>query len=200
MEFIEKGHTGTDFERPVLGELLDYCREWEHQRLIDCGNGNEDIGRLVVLVERSDRLARDNLVAELILQEFRKLGVQVIDCEADIDLTHDDDPSKVLIRQILQAVSQFEKSSIVKKLRRARERKRAKEGRCEGAKPFGYYSDERQALAYILDAAGRGLTAGQIATEMNRMLDTGGKAMRPRKGSRWNRGTVWKIMRAHQLP
>lgn len=194
-EFLEEGHTGTDFERPVLGELLDYCRGWEHQRIIDAGNGNEDIGPLVVVVERSDRLARDNLVSELILQEFRRLGVRVIDCEADLDLTHDDDPSKVLIRQILQAVAQFEKSSIVKKLRRARERKKAKTGRCEGQKPFGHYPDEKPTLDVILRMAAEGDTASQIAYVLNQPHNL--ERHRPRRGSRWNRGTVYKIIKSH---
>jgi len=49
----------------------------------------------------------------------------------------DDDPTRVLIRQVLGAVAQFEKSVIVAKLRAARVRKRRETGRCEGRKPFG---------------------------------------------------------------
>ena len=40
-----------------------------------------------------------------------------------------------MVRSILGAVSQFEKEALVLKLRRARERKRATTGRCEGRKP-----------------------------------------------------------------
>lgn len=179
---IVDSHTGTDFDRPGLGNLLE---------IAEAGD--------VVLVERSDRLARDNLVAELILQEFRKLGVKVIDCEADIDLCHDDDPSKVLIRQMLQAIAQFEKSSIVAKLRKARDRKRARDGRCEGGKPFGHYPGEGYALDHILEGARHGLTASQIAQDMNAKIALGHVQLRPRKGARWNRGTVHKIIKANDL-
>jgi hypothetical protein len=40
-----------------------------------------------------------------------------------------------MVRQILGAVSQFEKTSLVQKLRQARERKRLTAGRCEGRPP-----------------------------------------------------------------
>ncbi len=41
----------------------------------------------------------------------------------------------IMVRQILGAVSQFEKASLGEKLRKARERKRMETGRCEGRKP-----------------------------------------------------------------
>jgi hypothetical protein len=40
-----------------------------------------------------------------------------------------------MVRQILGAVSQFEKASLVAKLRHARERVKATKGRCEGRRP-----------------------------------------------------------------
>src|SRR5262249_8964603 len=45
--------------------------------------------------------------------------------------------TRVLIRQVLAAVAQFEKTCIVAKLRDARDRIRNKTGRCEGPLPFG---------------------------------------------------------------
>ena len=56
------------------------------------------------------------------------------------------DPKRILVRQMMGAVAQYEKSQIVLKLRGARIRKRAKEGRCEGRKPYGYYEGEAEAL------------------------------------------------------
>jgi len=56
------------------------------------------------------------------------------------------DPTRILVRQMMGAVGQYEKSQIVLKLRGARIRKRAKEGRCEGRKPYGYYEGEGAAL------------------------------------------------------
>ena len=57
----------------------------------------------------------------MILGQFRDLGVRVVAADSGTDLTAaDEDPTRVLIRQVLGAVSQFEKSVIVAKLRAAR--------------------------------------------------------------------------------
>ena len=70
-------------------------------------------GVRLVLVERADRLARDLMVGEVLLAEFRKLGVTVIAADSGTDLTAgDDDPTRVLIRQVLGAMAQFEQSGI----------------------------------------------------------------------------------------
>jgi len=80
-------------------------------------------------------LARDLLVGEVILNQFRELGVRAIAADGGTELTAgDDDPTRVLIRQVLGAVAQFEKAVIVSKLKAARVRKRRAEGRCEGRK------------------------------------------------------------------
>ncbi|MGD0948695.1 MAG: hypothetical protein ABSA52_14875 [Candidatus Binatia bacterium] len=60
-----------------------------------------------------------------------------------------DDATRVLIRQVLGAVAQFEKSVIVAKLKAARIRKRRETGRCEGRKPFGTKPREAETLALI---------------------------------------------------
>ena len=44
------------------------------------------------------------------------------------------------------AVAQYDKNQIVLKLRGARMRKRAAEGRCEGRKPFGRSEAEKPAM------------------------------------------------------
>ena len=53
----------------------------------------------------------------------------------------------VLVRQVLGAISQFEKASAVAKLAAARKRKREREGRCEGRKPLSETKPEVVALA-----------------------------------------------------
>lgn len=198
-EFCERGVTGAAFERPQLAELLVWCREMRDQQTEQMKAAMKDPLKLAkqtnmgiqdgitVLVERSDRLARENLTAELILREFRALDVKVVDCEAGIELTNDDDPSKVLIRQILQAVSEFEKSSIVKKLKRARDRKRAETGRCDGAKPYGHYEDEKLIFNLIKYMHGRGVKASPISRALN------AEGYKTRRGTLWNRGTVYRI-------
>ena len=126
-EFADEGVSGaSDLEdRPALMALFAAI---------------ESNGVRTVIVERADRLARDVLVSEVLLAKFRKIeGVVVIDAESGTDLTTNDpdNPTGTLIRQILAVIAQFEKTSIVAKLKKSRNRKRIETGRCEGRKPFG---------------------------------------------------------------
>ena len=111
-EFKDEGVSGTREleDRPGLAAVLDRV---EHN------------GVRTVLVENATRLARDLLVSEVILSQFRKAGVRVLTADG-VDLTvADDDPTRTLIRQVLGAVSEFDKRVTVLKLRAARERIRA---------------------------------------------------------------------------
>jgi DNA invertase Pin-like site-specific DNA recombinase len=139
----------------IVGEYRDEGvsgkKELEHRQglaaLLDYVESN---GVQIILVERADRLARDLMVSEVILGKFRDSGVSVIAADSGVDLTTgDDDPTRTLIRQVLGAVSQFEKSVIVLKLRAARERTKRKTGRCEGRKPYGYYPGEDRIIKRI---------------------------------------------------
>lgn len=106
----------------------------------------------LVLVEKADRLGRDLLVSEIILGQFRDLGVTVIEASGGNDLTvSDNDPTRKLIRQVLAAVSEFDKSVTVLKLRGARQRKRQTEaGWTEGRKPFGARVGEETTINRML--------------------------------------------------
>jgi DNA invertase Pin-like site-specific DNA recombinase len=87
-----------------------------------------------VLVENASRFARDlavQLTGHALLQAC---GIELVPGHAPNYFT-DPSPTAELVRQILGAVSQFEKAALVAKLRHARERKRLTEGRCEGRKP-----------------------------------------------------------------
>jgi len=104
--------------RPGFAELLSYC------------DANQ-IG--VVLVENASRFARDlavQLTGHALLQAR---GIELVPVDAPNYFT-DPSPTAELVRQILGAVSQFEKAALVAKLRHARDRKRAETGRCEGRK------------------------------------------------------------------
>jgi DNA invertase Pin-like site-specific DNA recombinase len=87
-----------------------------------------------ILVETVNRFARDLIVQETGFTYLRNLGVTLIATDDPHAFTSDT-PTAVLIRQILGAVAQFEKASLVAKLKGARDRKRQLSGRCEGWKP-----------------------------------------------------------------
>ncbi len=180
-EFRDEGVSGTKElgDRQGLAALLDAL---------------ESNGVRTVLVERADRLARDLMVSEVILGQFRDIGVSVIAADSGTDLTaSDDDPTRVLIRQVLGAVSQFEKSVIVLKLRAARDRKRARDGRCEGRKPFGTRPNEKKVLDRIrqLRRKPKGRNRLSCAAIADR-LETEGCPTR--MGGAWKPGTVWRIL------
>jgi DNA invertase Pin-like site-specific DNA recombinase len=91
-------------------------------------------GVRVVLVETSDRFARDFAVQLTGHDYLRSLGVELVPTSAP-DFFTTDTPTTVLVRRVLGAVSQFEKANLVAKLRAARERKIAAGGRGSGASP-----------------------------------------------------------------
>jgi DNA invertase Pin-like site-specific DNA recombinase len=153
------------------------------------------LGARVVLVERADRLARDVLVSELLLRQFRQLGVAV-EAADGADLTAaEGDATAVLLRQMLAAVAQFDRASIVAKLRVARDRKRAATGRCEGVKPFGSLTGEAEALEQ-LRAIARKKPGCDAPTMAEVAVAANAAGIRSRSGRPWTRGTCWNVLRA----
>jgi DNA invertase Pin-like site-specific DNA recombinase len=181
-EYRDEGVSGTKEleDRDGLSELLTRIR----------ANGVR-----VVIVERADRIARDLLVSEVVLREFRDLGVSVIAADGGTDLTAgDEDPTRVLIRQVLGAVSQFEKSILVSKLRAARVRQRRATGHCEGRKPYGTRPGEADVTALIRKLrrkprGGERLSFAAIAERLN------AERHPTRTGGLWAPETVRQIAR-----
>jgi hypothetical protein len=69
----------------------------------------------------------------------------------------------VLVRQVLGAIAQFEKTSLVK-LKAGRDRKKAATGRCEGRRSYAEAKPETVALAKKLH--GQRLSLRKIAAEL----------------------------------
>jgi hypothetical protein len=75
-----------------------------------------------------------------------------------------------MVRQILGAVSQFEKAGLVAKLRHARDRKRAATGRCEGRRPVSAeVIAEARRLARRSPKTGKRRSLRVIACELARL-------------------------------
>jgi DNA invertase Pin-like site-specific DNA recombinase len=90
-------------------------------------------GVRTVIVESADRFARHLLTQEAGIALVVKLGVRVLTASGD-DLTDSDDEFRVAMRQMLGVFSQLEKTRLVKKLKAARDRKRAAGNKVEGRK------------------------------------------------------------------
>ena len=137
-------------DRPALSELFAAL---------------EENGIKTVLIEKVDRLARDLMVQESIIGDMQKSGYTLISA-AEPDLCSQD-PSRILIRQIFGALAQYDRAMIVLKLRGARQRQKMREGRCEGAKPFGEKPGEAEALHQIRSLRAAGLSCDKIADALN---------------------------------
>ncbi|WKA26543.1 recombinase family protein [Bradyrhizobium roseum] len=91
-------------------------------------------GVRTIIVETANRFARDLIVQETGYRRLRADDINIIAADKP-DQFVDDTPTAVLVRQILEAVAQFDKAMTVAKLRGARERKRRKTGaKVEGRK------------------------------------------------------------------
>ena len=182
-EYRDEGISGTDelADRPGLAALLD--------RL-------ESNGVRTVVVENASRLARDLMVQEVILAEFRKRDVTVIEADDGNDLTVDgiDNPTGTLIRQVLGAVSQFEKNVLMVKLRASRERIRRNGAKCEGRKAYGERPGEAAIVQRIikLRRKPRGRDRLSFAAIAERLNEDG---IPTRMGRPWRASAVQNIIK-----
>ena len=103
-------------------------------------------GAKTILVESPDRFARDLAVQLAGHDMLKSQGIALIPATAP-DFFTEDTPTAVLVRQVLGAIAQFEKASIVAKLAVARKRKRDATGKCEGRKSFAEIRPDTVALA-----------------------------------------------------
>ena len=175
--FREEGVSGTkELEnRPALQELL-----------LAVENGEVRI----VLIEKLDRLARDLMVQETIIADFRKRGITVISTH-EPDLCSDD-PSRKLVRQIMGAIAEYDRAMTVAKLRGARQRVKARTGRCEGSKPFGASEDHRPVIDRILGLRASGMAVDVIAEILNK------EGHKSKKGGRWYGSSVRNVILREQ--
>jgi DNA invertase Pin-like site-specific DNA recombinase len=133
-------------------------------------------GVRTVIVEDVSRFARTLMVQEAGIATLAGIGVRVITSRGD-DLTESDDEMRVAMGQIAGVFSQLEKTSLVKKLRAARERKRQKDGRCEGRKT----RLERARYAMDEPAVGKLQEAVTMAKRLRRANPVTGKRQSLRK-------------------
>jgi DNA invertase Pin-like site-specific DNA recombinase len=173
--YREEGVSGTtDWEnRPAFSEMMAAMM----------ANGTR-----TVLVERLDRCARDLMVQESIIADFRRKGLAIVSVN-EPDLCNED-PSRILMRQMLGAFFQYEKTLLVAKLRGARQRVRLQKGRCEGRKPYGTRPGESEIVQRMAYLRRQGLALNKVAQTLN---DDG---ILPREGSRWYATSVNRVLKA----
>jgi len=169
--YVELGVCGALEDRPALASML-----------LDLEDGDCDL----VIIEKLDRLARDLMVQESIVRDLQRRKVRLVSVyEPDLC---SDDPSRTLIRQILGAIAQYDRSMINMRTRAARERIRARGERCEGRKPYGHREGEKATLNLMVDM----YMGGKNPTEICGVLNRAGH--KPRGGQYWFPATVRKIL------
>jgi DNA invertase Pin-like site-specific DNA recombinase len=146
-------------------------------------------GVKTIVVERLDRLARDLMIQEHIIADVKRRGITLISA-AEPDLCVDD-PSRKLMRQIMGAIAEYDKTMIVLKLKAARKRIRDRGERCDGAKPYGELPGEDFILDRMKYAASMGNSAARIAFCLN------AEGRKPRRGARWHPHAVKRILDRH---
>lgn len=189
---MEGDHELIDVRRDegVSGSLVD--RPGLALALADMEAGRAEL----LAVYRLDRLARDLIVQETILERLARAGRQVRSVtEPEIDGA---DPTRVLIRQVLGAIGQYERALIVARMHAGREAKAAKGGYAYGSPPFGMRAvegelvideDEQATMARIDELRRRGVTLRQ----MGEILAAEGH--RPKRAERWHPEALRRIVR-----
>lgn len=117
--FTDEGYSGSRLDRPGLDRLRDAVQEGTLTR---------------VAVLTPDRLARKYVYQVLLLEEFRRVGVEVVFVQRPIG----DDPNEQLLLQIQGAVAEYERALLGERFRRGRLQK-ARAGHVHTSRaPYGY--------------------------------------------------------------
>lgn len=197
------------------GAIVEHCKARHHQLVQVVADGDvsgtletrpgltEILGRLeageaaVLVVPRLDRLARDLMIQEATIRKLQDMGIRVESVvEEDID---SQDPTRVLVRQMLGAIAQYEAALIRGRLAGGREAKRSRGGWIGGNVPYGYRTEDGELVPDSQEIAGKQL-ACRLRSEGNSlraiaaaMTDAG---YHPKRAKKWTAETIRSITQA----
>jgi DNA invertase Pin-like site-specific DNA recombinase len=183
--YREEGVSGTQGEeRPAFQEMISEILR----------NGVR-----VVIVESLDRLAREYRIQEHLLIYLVSKGIDLISANTGENVTQaiQADPMKKALVQIQGIFSELDKSLLVRKLRKAREKVRTDRGKCEGRKAYGEDDPEELKVVRRIKLMRRkrkgglpGMTLQQIADKLNE------EGIRTKTGKLWQRAQVLNVLRS----
>jgi len=168
-------------DRPAFMEMVSTILRENH---ISC-----------IVIEGMDRLARELMIQEQLISYLASKGIELYSANTGENVTQaiKEDPVKKAMVQMQGVFAELEKSRLVKKLRKAREAVRDKQGRCEGRKPYGSLEGEQETLKLIksLHRKPKGkkrMSYQKIAEELN------SRGIKPRAADKWEAMTVYNII------
>ncbi len=190
--FRDEGVSGTveAVERPGLSEAIESMPSLNADGIIAA-----DL----------DRFARKLMVQEAAFGVIWKHGRRAFTATGgEVHPDRDDDAARTLIRQVLGAVAQYEKTQAVMRMRQGRAAKERSGLKATGSYAFGYRGEgkgrqrdsapnpsEQPAVAEIVKRRRAGQSYRQIAAA----LDAAG--LKPRRAERWSAMGVRSVARRH---
>jgi DNA invertase Pin-like site-specific DNA recombinase len=154
-----------------------------------------------LVVYRLDRLARRLFRQEMVIHQLRQRGRSVVSVsEADID---SEDPTRVLMRQMLGAFAEYERAVIKMRLQGGRRAKADRGGYAFGSPAFGWRADgkelvvdeaEQAVVARILELRDVGAGVRDIARRLN------AEGLASKRGTLWHPQTVARVLRRLEGP
>ena len=189
MQFLDEGYSGATLVRPALERLRDVVAAGSVDRLY---------------VHSPDRLARKYAYQVLLVDEFRRAGVEVIFLNRALGQSPEDD----LLLQVQGMIAEYERAKIIERHRRGK-RHAAHVGAVNvlSGAPYGYryvtkyegggqaryeiIPDEARVVRQVFAWVGRDrLTIGEVC----RRLTQAGEVTRTGK-TVWDRSVVWGILK-----
>jgi DNA invertase Pin-like site-specific DNA recombinase len=189
LEFLDEGYSGATLVRPALERLRDVVAAGSVDRLY---------------VHSPDRLARKYASQVLLVDEFRRAGVEVIFLNRALGQSPEDD----LLLQVQGMIAEYERAKIIERHRRGK-RHAARAGGVNvlSGAPYGYryvskyagggqarydiIPEEARVVRQVFDWIARDrLTIGEVC----RRLTQAGEVTRTGKTA-WDRSVLWGMLK-----
>ncbi len=203
----QDAHTGTEADRPEWERMILDISQAQPGREVESTKAPTVAPiqpATVIVIESLDRLARDVIIQSVLIKRCIDTGILLFAANTgenvcDAFLT---DPTRKALLQIQGVFNQLEKDRLVIKLRKAREAKRQKAGRCEGRKRYGEHPAHAQRESAVVNLirqlrrkpiGGERLSVAAITAELNARAEQN-LALRPRAAAKWHPTQIKRIL------
>ena len=174
--------TISEEKRPVMGTMIADI----------LSNGCDTI-----IVEDLSRLAREYRIQENILIYLASKKINLVAANTGENITDaiESDPMRKALVQIQGVFGELDKSLLVRKLRKAREKVRREKGRCEGAKIYGTLEGETEILQYIRRLRRKPKSSGKMRMTYRAIAEVLNRdGIKPRKAPLWTPSLVFNVL------